>query len=709
VGRSPPPGEVMRGTKRALVAVPTLVTAVLLQSYFWVPSFEDQARGDARRLTRFIDATLGDASILNPVLSSDSVSSQVNDLVFEGLIDRDFDLRFRGRLAESWRIFEEAYLVADPTVALGDGARADGPTLRARVQAAAARGLLGPVEAVALVPGGTETVSAPAAGPGGPGAGPSPVLTVRRPDRVKITLQAVDQDLFEKLDRALGGYVGRLDATRHVDGPPDLVRTHAAALVPVTEHNPVILFTLRRGVRFHDGHPFGAGDVTFTYQTLVDPQNLSPRVPSYEPVKSVEATGPHEVRVVYKRLFQPGFESWSMGILPEHLLNHDALGREARTRGRDPAGYTVRDALFNRAPVGTGPFRFVDWRTDELIRLGRFDGHWGGPPQLSEYLLRILPDRVTEELTFYAGTTDEYVAQPHQVHRLRQDPRFQTFSALGLTYSYIGYNLRRPVFQDVRVRRALGMAIDVQAIIDYVLYGEAERTTGPLPKQTDFYDPAVAPLPYDPAGAARLLAEAGYRRNAAGWLEKDGQPLAFTLITNHGNEPRRAIMTIAQEAWRRLGIRVESLTIEWAVFIKERINKLDFDAVVLGWTTPLDPDLFQVFHSSQTGEFQLNFVDYRNPRADELIVRLRQEYDPARQVTMARELHRVIAADQPYTFLYVPKTTTVLDRKLVRLVAAGSGPPRYVPIVPDRVGGVRYHFTEWIKTPRPVALDLTPR
>ncbi|MGH7322042.1 MAG: ABC transporter substrate-binding protein, partial [Candidatus Rokuibacteriota bacterium] len=155
----------MRGTKRLLLLAPTLVTVVLLQSYFWVPTFDDQARGDARRFTRYINATLGDASILNPTLSTDSVSSTINGLVFEGLVDRDADLRFRGRLAESWRIFEEAYLVVEPTQRLGDGTPASADALRARIERAATAGELGPVESVAVVPGATETVEVDAARP----------------------------------------------------------------------------------------------------------------------------------------------------------------------------------------------------------------------------------------------------------------------------------------------------------------------------------------------------------------------------------------------------------------------------------------------------------------------------------------------------------------------------------------------------------------
>jgi ABC-type transport system substrate-binding protein len=699
----------VRSPKLLLLAAPTVVSVVLLQSYFWVPTFEHQARGDPGRLTRYISVSSGDASILNPTLSADSASSEVNNLVFEGLIDRDLDLSFRGRLAESWRIFEEAYLIADPAVRLADGAPATPDTLRARIQAAGGRGGLGPIEAIEVVPAAAETVRVPdpAAPPGKDGAPPL-TLTIRRPPRIKLTLAAVDQDLFARLDRALGGYVGRLDSTRYVEGPPAAVSALAAELAPAAEHNPVILFTLRRGVRFHDGHEFSAADVKFTYETIVDPRNLSPRVPDYEPVKSVETPDRHTVRITYKRLFQPGFESWGMGILPEHLLNRDALRREAQALGRDPEKYSVRDARFNRRPIGTGSFRFVEWKTDVSIKLARFEDYWEGPANFHEYLIRIIPDTLTTELAFYAGTADAYGAQPHQVARLRNDPRFHTVSRLVLGYTFIGYNMRRPIFQDARVRRALGMAINVDEIIRYAIYGQAERTTGPFPRQTEFYDPAVTPLPYDPEAAARLLAEAGWKKNAVGILEKEGLPLAFTIITNSGNEERNAIMVIAQNAWRRLGVKVEALSLEWAVFINQRVDKGDFDAIVLGWSMGLDPDIYQIFHSSQSGHFQLNFVGYRNPRADELMVRIRQEYDEARQVAMARELHQLIAEDQPYTFLYVRRALSLMDAKIVRMVPGPDGGPRYLPFTPDKLGRLGFHFKEWVKTPRPVLPPYRP-
>jgi ABC-type transport system substrate-binding protein len=704
----------MRSIKVVLLAAPTLVSLVLLQSYVWVPTFEDQARADPGRLTRYISASIGDASILNPALSADSASSEVESQVFEGLIDRDLDLSFRGRVAQSWRIFEEAYLFADESLRLADGTPATATTLQDRLRRARRTGdaALAGVEGIDVVPAETTTADLELGPPEGkPGAAKRTVkVTIRRPARLKLTLRTVDQDLFAKLDRLLGGYVTRLEARRYVEAPDPAAVQQAIAdeLVVPTEANPVILFTLRKGIRFHDGQEVTAADVKFTYETIVDPKNLSPRASDFEPIKEVVTPDRYTVRVTYKRLFQPGFERWEMSILPAHLLSRERLTEEARLSGRDPKTYTVRDAAFNRRPTGSGPFRFDAWRTDQFIRLRRFDGYWEGPANFHEYLIRVIPDALTTEVAFYAGTADAYTAQPHQIARLRDDPRFHATQRLALGYSYIGYNLRRPIFQDVRVRTALGMAINVDEIIKYVLYGQGEHATGPYARQLDYNDPDVRPLPYDPEGAARLLAEAGWKKNAEGILEKDGRPLAFTIITNAGNEERSAVMVIAQNAWRRLGVKVDALSLEWAVFINQRVDKGDFDAVVLGWAMDLSADLYQIFHSSQTGDFQLNFVGYKNPKADALIVRIRQEYDHERQVALARELHRLIFHDQPYTFLYVRRVLSLMDAKIVRMTRRPDGTPEYLPFTPNKLGSIGFHLNEWIKTPRPVLPPYRP-
>jgi len=697
-------------TRRFLIMVPIGLSLILLQSYFWVPTYEEQSRGNAGRLQEFINASIGDASILNPILSADSASSEIENLVFEGLIDRDENLRFRGRVAESWTVSEDAYFFVNADRSLSGSGDGDAEALVAYLQALLARPeslpeslqkAFGNIREISLVPARADIVrrQLPAA------AGRDAVdLTVQvtAPPRIKLTLRDVDPDIFTHLADVLGpDYFASFPSRRHVSVstpiPEAGLERLADELLPAVEHNPVIEFRLRPGVRFHDGREVTARDVRFTYDAIMDPKNLSPRVADYEPVKDIQIIDPFTVRVVYKRLHSPAVGTWAMGLLPEHLLNPDRLRQEALRAGKDPTAFSIRQSEFNRRPVGSGPFVFREWKSDQHIILDRFADYWEGAPNYKRYIYRILPDLLTQEMEFYAGTIDAYGVQPYQVARLKQDFRFQNFSGTSYAYAYIGYNLRRPPFDDPRVRRALSLAVDVDRIIDFVLYQQGERTTGPFLKQTEYYNHAVAPVPFDPDAALKLLAEAGWRRNADGRLEKNGQKLQFTLITNSGNDTRKSILAIAQDAWKQIGIDVRTDLVEWSVFIKERINKLDFDAVVLGWSMGIDPDLYQIWHSSQAGPHQLNFAGYRNPEADDLIIRIRQEYDFDRKVALCHRLHAVIAADQPYTFLYVGKWTAVLDRRIVIRDTGPDGKERFRPIQPTRTGNYMFTFNQWTK------------
>ena len=622
-------------TKRILILAPALLLILLLQSYFWVPTYEEQTKGNPKRLTEYITASSADAVILNPILSADSASAQIESLVFEGLIDRDENLNFRGRLAKSWKIYEEAYLWTK-------------------------KGNITQLKTIAKDISEISSIS----------------VVQKKKDKAKIrlVLNKVNPDIFHKLAK------------------------RCKYIFPPFEHNPVILFHLRKGVIFHDGHPFTAKDVKFTYEAIMDPKNISPRISDFEPVKKLEVLDPFTVKVVYKRLYSPALSTWQIGILPEHLLNKKALLKEAISKGIDPKDFSMRNSDFNRHPIGCGPFRFVKWKYDQFIVLKRFEKYWEGPPNYKTYILRVIPDPLTQEMEFYAGTIDHYNVLPHQVERLKKDPRFQAFSGLSFGYTYIGYNMRKAPFNDVRVRRALGMAINVDKIIKYVLYGQAERITGPFVKQTRYYDHSIKPLPYDPKRALSILKKAGWKRGKDGWLRKNGKKFQFTLITNSGNDIRKAILAIAQEAWEKIGIDVKTELLEWSVLLK-RINQHNFDAVVLGWSMGIEPDLFQIFHSSQTHPYQLNFVGYKNKKADNLIVRIRQEYDEEKRIRYCHMLHRIIAEDQPYTFLYVSKWTAVLDRRIVIKEVDKQGHVIYKKITPTKTGDYTFYFNKWVKLP----------
>ncbi len=700
--------------RRILIFAPLVVFVLLLQSYFWVPTYEEQTRGDPERLNEYITASIGDAAILNPILSADSASSTIEGMVFEGLIDRDEDLRFRGRLATSWDIFEEAFFFINEGAEVPGIGKA-GPEDLAELLGKAKSGAL-PLDAhvlasirnireISTVPPETRTEVRKTKD------GKELTIRVRAPTRIKMTLNQVDQDLFKNLESLLGKhYFASFSAQGYVDfqnrenrlGPSDDLKDLAALaseILPPTEHNPIVLFHLRPNVKFHDGHVFDANDVKFTYEAIMNPKNISPRLSDYEPVKRVEVISPLSLRIIYKRLYSPAIGTWAIPILPEHLLNADALRTEAIRRNLDPEKFSMRQSLFNRSPVGCGPFVFRNWKSDQYISLDRFEGYWEGPPNYRSYVYRVIPDLLTQEMEFYAGTVDTYVLQPHQVERLENDPSYQSFSGLSFGYSYIGYNMRRKPFDDRRVRMALGMAIDTDKIIQYVLHGQGERITGPFVKQTDYYNRELPPVPHDPPGAVRLMEEAGWKRNQEGWLEKDGKRLQFTLITNSGNEIRKAVMAIVQDAWRQIGVDVRTDLLEWSVFIQERVNKLDFDALVLGWQMSIEPDLFQIWHSSQTEPHYLNFVGFKSEEADKLIIRIRQEYNHEQQVVLCHQLHDIIAREQPYTFLYVSKWTAVLDKRIVIKEVDPKGKVTYRKITPTKTGNFTFYFNKWIKLP----------
>ena len=684
-------------TKNILIFFPLILILFLIQSFFWVPTYENQAVDNPARLLKYIPASGGDAQILNPILSADTSSSSINNLVFDGLIDLDKELKYRPRLAKSWVQYEEAYLAINLSWSFpGIGAvknQDEWSSFLINILSSNVKWKdnIRKIEIVdsEIFEDKFEEIE----------------YTYKQPPKIKFTLKKINQDFFKPIRKILGNdYFIKFPYQKYIKAKnpehQSKIESQLKNILPVIEHNPVIIFNLRNDVAFHDGHRFDSGDVLFTYKSIMNPKGTSPRKSDYEPVKLARVIGPHKIKFVYKRLFSSAIGSWTMGILPEHLLNEKKLKDEARQRGRKPEKFIMRDSQFGRNPIGTGPFIFRKWKSDEAIELVRNANYWDHPPEYKEYIMRVIPDALTQEMEFYTGAVDNYSVQPHQVSRFSKENKFQSFSSIGYFYSYIGYNIRNPLFADSQIRTALGMAININPIIKYLLYGEGERVTGPYPKITEWYDPDIKPLPYDPTNALKILNSYGWKKNADGWLEKEGKLFEFNLITNSGNSIRKNILTIVQESWRKIGVKCNTQLFEWAVFLNDFVNPLKYDALVLGWSMGTDPDLYQIWHSSQAGPNQLNFVGYKNPQVDQLITRIRKEYDRSKQVKMARELHRLIALDQPYTFLYVSKSTQVLDKNIVIVEKDDRGNKNYSKIYPTKDGRINYYFNKWKKLPR---------
>lgn len=474
-----------------------------------------------------------------------------------------------------------------------------------------------------------------------------------------------------KYNRDLQGFVGDLAESWEIRPGPE----------------PEITFHLRRGVLWHDGKPFSAEDVKFTFDKIMDEKTQTVRRSDYELVKKAEVVDPYTFRVIYKQPFSPGLGTWGIGIIPKHLLERE----------------DINTSSFNRNPVGTGPFRFVEWVSDEKIVLEANPHYFEGRPHLDRIIYRIIPETSLSEMELLTKGVDYYGVLPHQYRRMSEIPFLKIYSQPSLAYTYIGYNLRNPLFQDKRVRQALTHAIHREEIVQYVLYGFGKVISGPFPSHLWYYNPNVKPLPYDPEKAKKLLAEAGWRdTDGDGVLDKEGKPFRFKLITNSGNDIRRDVGVLVQRQLRELGIDVIFETYEWSVFLKNFINARHFDACILGWSLSPDPDDYMIWHSSQI-EKGFNFISYVNPEADRLWEEGRKEYDLEKRREIYWRIHELIAEDQPYTFLFSPIGISALQRKFVLLERDPSGREIYRPIQMEKAG-LMYDLIKWY-VPRGIVME----
>jgi peptide/nickel transport system substrate-binding protein len=432
----------------------------------------------------------------------------------------------------------------------------------------------------------------------------------------------------------------------------------------------VITFTLRPNIRWHDGVPVTARDVEFTYRKLIDPDVRTPFSSSYELVASVEVLDDRTVRVTYKEPFAPALESWMMGIIPRHLLE----------------GQDLNTTPFLRRPVGHGPYRFKRWKTGELIELTANPDYFEHRPHIDRYLYRVIPDQATQFLELLTRGIDLMSLTPLQYSRQANTPlvedHYRKFRYPSFGFTYIGYNLKDARFSDVRVRRAIDLALDKQALIDGVLYGLGTVATGPYPRASWAYNPDVKPSPADPEAARELLRQAGWAdTDGDGWLDKQGRPFAFTLMTNQGNEVRRQVCELVQQQLAGLGIDVKIRIVEWAAFVHEFIDKRRYEAVLLAWNLSRDPDIYDLFHSSKTKEGEYNFVDYASPEVDRLLIEGRRVFDQEARKRIYHEIHRRLYEDQPYTFLYVAEALPVVSSRFRNVIAT--------PI------GIGHNFIDW--------------
>lgn len=438
----------------------------------------------------------------------------------------------------------------------------------------------------------------------------------------------------------------------------------------ISADNLTITFYLRKDVKWHDGAPFTAADVKFNYELYVDPKTPTAYAESFKQVISVETPDPYTFIAHYAKPYAPALMSWGLPVHPKHLL----------------AGQDITKSPLARKPIGTGPYKFVEWQSGEKIVLESNPDYFEGRPNIKRIVYRIISDMSTQFLELRTGSLDYMGLLPLQFDRQTDTPAFRhlfnKYRYLNFGYTYLGYNLNRPLFQDRRVRQALTYAINKQELIDGVLLGYGAVATGPYKPDTWVYNKDVPRYDYNPEKARALLAEAGWLdSNGDGILDKDGQDFSFVIVTNQGNDLRAKTGEIIQQRFKEIGVVVKLRIIEWATFLKEFINPGNFDATILGWTGGPEPDQYNIWHSSKTGPRELNFIGFKNAEVDQLLEDGRRVFDQSLRKAYYDRFQQILAEEQPYTFLYVSEALPAVSKRFRRVEPAPAG--------------IRYNFNQW--------------
>jgi len=495
----------------------------------------------------------------------------------------------------------------------------------------------------------------------------------------------------------------------------------AKALPEVSDDKLTYTFELRNDVYFSDGVPMTGEDIVFSLKALKNPfTDDAPLRNYYKNVTSVEIVDGNLYKVrfrcddVYFKHAEIIGELW---VYPKHIYDPNSLLDDysfdeltclmEKFTG-DDVDFSQEPAyqfaeFFNstevgRKPIGSGPYLFKEWKTDDRVVLERNHAYWGDGAagmQQKNFAERVIFKTIKD---FSAALTGMKSGDVDIIRSMTPELFYnQTNSAKFLannhktvfyipSYSYLGWNNKHPIFSDKMVRRAMTHLCDRQKIVDILLFGDGEIAKSSVYFKRPEYNDSINPWVYDPQKAREILAGQGWTdSNGDGILDKviDGElvDFEFVFITNNGNETRKKVGLIMVEELRKVGIKADLQQQEWAVYL-DNVRDHKFDAIILGWVMPItDTDPYQIWHSSQATGRGSNSISFQSARADELIELNRREFNPQKRAEYMKEFQEILHEEQPYTFLYVPMTNFSYHKRF-----------RGVEIYPFRPG---YDPSEW--------------
>ena len=421
----------------------------------------------------------------------------------------------------------------------------------------------------------------------------------------------------------------------------------------ISPDKKTITFHLKPNLQWADKQALTSDDVLFTWQKVTDPNTRTPYGSDFTLVTKAETPDANTFRVTYSAPYAPALATWvGLHILPKHLLKNQDINTTA----------------FKRNPIGSNYYKLDSWKDGQYLKLTRNPLASQGQARIDTLITRIIPDKATQFLELSADNIDLMGLNPIQYSRVlparpQLNKNVGLYKELGSGYTYMGFNLKHKPFDDIRVRQAINYAIDKQELIDGVLLGLGEPVASPYKPGTRWSNPALKPYPYDPAKAKALLKAAGFvDTNGDGILEKDGKPFSFEILTT--NKERETSAVLIQRRLKDVGIQVNVRMLEWASFLGRFIEPREFDAVILGWGLGLDPDQYSIWHSSQQGAKQFNFVGYNNPKVDQLLEQGRLELDPDKRQKIYHEFAKTLLEDSPIVYLSAGYGLTAVHKRV---------------------------------------------
>lgn len=483
---------------------------------------------------------------------------------------------------------------------------------------------------------GAGTASGLLAACGGPGAPPAleeptstPELssTPAGPQGTLNIVQGVDAESMDPQVTTSGASMGMMRAMfdRLTDRALDM------SLVPALAHSWELLdnrtwqFNLVEGVNFHNGEPFTAEAVKFSIERFVDPELKHVYASTMEPISEIEIVDDYTVKIHTKEPY---------AILAEVFARHSYM--------LPPKATAELGEDFGTSPIGTGPYKFVEWLPGERLTIEAADDHWNRPPKLAEVIWRPIGEAATRLVELQSGNADIITnLAPQQIETVEQEEDIHVVQKRGLSSHFIWLNCGQPPTDDPRVRKALTLAVDVQSIIDNVLMGAAYRLAGPWGPGIPGYVEDTAPYPYDPEQAKQLLAEAGYA---------DG--FDITLVSPQGRylmdkEASEAIVTM----WSEIGVNGTVEVKEWGSFVQGVIAKdKPFQAFFFRQGGPVVDDFARInFHSGVKGPA---WQGYHNEEANKIIDEAIQTLDEAEREAMYQRLFEIVYDELPWLPLW---------------------------------------------------------